>query len=156
MSYSPSLLELMGINIAEDLVNETHQSPEEKLWRYVLINAFEDARIIHSDRKSSIIKMEAHNWITKEEEDFINICWWAGWDPEQVKTQYLKAVQEKKITFTQRQVKWIEYYLKYLVLKDEKDKEKRINLRKAMLLARDAVFNSTTALVTSIICQAYS
>ena len=30
----------MGINIAEDLVNENHTSPEEKLWRYVLINAF--------------------------------------------------------------------------------------------------------------------
>ena len=106
----------MGINIAQDVVAQNHQSADQRLWRHVLLNAFEDARLEQSDRKSSIYKMEAHEWIAADSKDFQTICWWSGWDPEEVRGRYMKAVQKGDVTFNDRQVKWIKYYKKYLEL----------------------------------------
>jgi len=141
----------MGIDIAQDVVNQNHQSADQRLWRHVLLNAFEDARLYQSDRKSSIYKMEAHEWITQDCREFQSICWWAGWDPEIVRERYMKAVQTGNVTFTDRQVKWIKYYKTYLELKKLPTKEQRAPVRRALNIARTAVFNATTALVSNFI-----
>ena len=141
----------MGIDIAQDVVKQTHQSADQRLWRHVLLNAFEDARLLQSDRKSSIYKMEAHEWILQDHKDFQTICWWSGWDPEHVRNRYFKAVKKGDITFNDRQVKWIKYYKKYLELKKIPTKEQRAPVRKALEIARTAVFNATTALVSNFI-----
>ena len=104
----------MGINIAKEVVAQNHSSADQRLWRHVLLNAFEDARLEQSDRKSSIYKMEAHEWIAADTKDFQTICWWSGWDPEEVRGRYMKAVKNGDVTFTDRQIKWIKYYKKYL------------------------------------------
>ena len=142
----------MGIDIAQDVVKQTHQSADQRLWRHVLLNAFEDARLLQSDRKSSIYKMEAHEWIAADSKDFQTICWWSGWDPEEVRNRYMKAVKNGDVTFNDRQVKWIKYYKKYLELKKLPTKEERAPVRKALDKARLAVFNATTALVSHLIC----
>ena len=139
----------MGIDIAQDIVKQTHQSADQRLWRHVLLNAFEDARLLQSDRKSSIYKMEAHEWIAADSKDFQTICWWSGWDPEEVRNRYMKAVKNGDVTFNDRQVKWIKYYKKYLELKKLPTKEERAPVRKALDLARVAVFNATSALVSN-------
>ena len=141
----------MGIEISQDLIRENHVSSEQRLWRHVLIQAFEEAKFPQSDRKSSIYKMEAHEWIIQDQSDFETICWWSGWDPEHVRTQYFKAVRKGHITFNDRQVKWIKYYKKYLAVKNNKVKEERKFLRKQLEKARMAVFMSTTALVSNFI-----
>jgi hypothetical protein len=143
----------MGIEIAESLVSQNHHCPEQRLWRHVLLNAVEDTRIVQSDRKSSIYKMEAHEWITKENKDFNWICWQSGWDPELVKEQYFQAVRKGNITFTHRQLKWIEYYRLYLSLKKEADIQKRKTLRKQVEKLRHQVMETTTALVESLIVE---
>ena len=142
----------MGINISKDIVAQNHASAAQRLWRRVLLNAVEDAQLLQSDRKSSIYKMEAHEWIAKDDKDFQTICWWSGWDPEEVRTRYLKAVRRGDITFNDRQVKWIKYYKKYLELKKIPTKEQRAPVRRALNKARLAVFNATTALVSHLIC----
>ena len=139
----------MGIDIASDLAHQNHQSPEQRLWRRVLLHAFEEAKLPTSDRKSSIYKMEATDWIIQDSRDFQTICWWSGWDPEKVRAQYFKAVRKGQITFTDRQVKWIKYYKKYLAVKTNKIKEERKFLRRQLETARAAVFMSTTALVSN-------
>ena len=140
----------MGINISKDIVAQNHASATQRLWRRVLLNAVEDAQLLQSDRKSSIYKMEAHEWIAKDDKDFQTICWWSGWDPEEVRTRYLKAVRRGDITFNDRQVKWIKYYKKYLELKKIPTKEQRAPVRRALHIARMAVFNATTTLVTDL------
>tara|TARA_R100000306_G_scaffold8313_1_gene11289 strand:- start:14 stop:454 length:441 start_codon:yes stop_codon:yes gene_type:complete len=140
----------MGINISKDIVAQNHASAAQRLWRRVLLNAVEDAQLLQSDRKSSIYKMEAHEWIAKDDKDFQTICWWSGWDPEEVRTRYLKAVRRGDITFNDRQVKWIKYYKKYLELKKIPTKEQRAPVRRALHIARMAVFNATTTLVTDL------
>ena len=140
----------MGIDIAQDIVKQTHQSADQRLWRHVLLNAFEDAQLLQSDRKSSIYKMEAHEWIAADSKDFQTICWWSGWDPEDVRGRYMKAVKNGDVTFNDRQVKWIKYYKKYMQLKKIPTKEERAPVRKALQKAREAVFMATTALVTDL------
>ena len=49
----------MGIKVAQDLIEANHINQEQKLWRHVILNAFEDARLKTTDRKSSINKLEA-------------------------------------------------------------------------------------------------
>ena len=140
----------MGIDIAKEVVAQNYQSADQRLWRHVLLNAFEDARLEQSDRKSSIYKMEAHEWIAADSKDFQTICWWSGWDPEEVRGRYMKAVKNGGVTFNDRQVKWIKYYKKYLQLKKIPTKEERAPVRKALQKARAAVFMATTALVTDL------
>jgi len=140
----------MGIDIAKEVVAQNYQSADQRLWRHVLLNAFEDARLEQSDRKSSIYKMEAHEWIAADSKDFQTICWWSGWDPEEVRGRYMKAVKSGDVTFNDRQVKWIKYYKKYLQLKKIPTKEERAPVRKALQKARAAVFMATTALVTDL------
>ncbi len=143
----------MGINIAKEVVAQNHSSADQRLWRHVLLNAFEDARLEQSDRKSSIYKMEAHEWIAADTKDFQTICWWSGWDPEEVRGRYMKAVKNGDVTFTDRQIKWIKYYKKYLELKKIPTKEERAPVRKALHKARLAVFDATTAMVSNLNCM---
>tara|TARA_R110002020_G_scaffold128925_1_gene288864 strand:+ start:1094 stop:1564 length:471 start_codon:yes stop_codon:yes gene_type:complete len=156
MTYSLGLLKLMGIDIAQDIVKQTHDSADQRLWRHVLLNAFEDARLHQSDRKSSIYKMEAHEWISQDCKDFQTICWWSGWDPEEVRSRYFKAVKKGEITFNDRQVKWIKYYKKYLELKKIPTKEQRAPVRRALIIAREAVLNATSTLVSNFIISQQS
>ena len=141
----------MGISISQDIIAQNHVSAAQRLWRHVLLNAFDDARLLQSDRKSSIYKMEAHQWIADDTRDFQTICWWSGWDPEEVRGSYFKAVKNGSVTFNDRQVKWIKYYKKYLELKKIPTKEKRAPVRKALEKARAAVFIASTALVSNFI-----
>ena len=141
----------MGIDVAQDVINHKYQSADQRLWRHVVLNAFDDARLYQSDRKSSIYKMEANEWIVQDCKDFQTICWWSGWDPEDIRSKYFKAVKDGSITFNERQVKWIKYYKKYLELKKIPTKEKRAPVRKALEKARAAVFLASTALVSNFI-----
>ena len=143
----------MGIDIAKEVVAQNYQSADQRLWRHVLLNALEDARLEQSDRKSSIYKMEAHEWIAADTKDFQTICWWSGWDPEEVRGRYMKAVKKGDVTFNDRQVKWIKYYKKYLELKKIPTKEERAPVRQALHKARLAVFDATTAMVSNLSCM---
>jgi hypothetical protein len=104
-----------------------------------------------NDRKSSVNKFEAHNWLLKSD-DFETISWWAGWDPELVREHYKKAVKNMTITFTYKQVKWQKYYILYKKLQGEKDIESRVTLRKLVESARKQVFNAPASNIKNF-CQ---
>jgi len=36
----------MGTKIAQDIISETHVCNEQKLWRHVILNAFEDVMML--------------------------------------------------------------------------------------------------------------
>lgn len=119
----------MGIRIAADIIEENHISNEQKLWRHVILNAFEDTRCDAADRKSSLQKCDAHFWIARSE-DFDQICWWAGWEPDNVRYRYRKALSAGDIKFKRKHFLWHEYNLLYTRLKDEKDNDLRRELRR--------------------------
>ena len=88
----------MGIRITADIVEENHICNEQKLWRHVILNAFEDTRALSADRKASLAKCDAHYWIARSK-DFEQICWWAGWEPDNVRYRYRKALSNGDIKF---------------------------------------------------------
>jgi hypothetical protein len=119
----------MGTSIASDIISENHVCNEQKLWRHVILNAFEDVKILAGDRKNSLNKCDAHYWIAKSK-DFEQICWWAGWEPENVRYRYLKALRQGLIKFKRKHFLWHEYNLLFQRLKNETDIEIRRTLRR--------------------------
>ena len=142
MSYYQDLLKLMGINFATEMVQQNKPS-EVKLWRAVINNALGDISNNLSDRKSSIYKLDAHYWIVNNQEDFKKVCYYADLEPDNLRLQYIRAVKNKKIIFTDKQYKWKKYNDNYQLLKEEKDKEERRKIRKIVEYLRRLVFNAS-------------
>ena len=78
----------MGTEFAEISLNTNHIIAEQKLWRGVLFNALDETMIGGSDRKSSIYKIDSHNWIVNKTDDFEKVCFWGGYDPDNVTEKY--------------------------------------------------------------------
>ena len=117
----------MGTKITADIVADNHISNEQKLWRHVILNAFEDARVLAGDRKSSLNKCDAHYWIAQSN-DFEQICWWAGWEPDDVRYRYYKALKNGDIKFKRKHFLWKQYNDIFQRLKVEVD----INIRREL------------------------
>ena len=149
MSCYQSLLSVMGINFATEMISAV-KSNETKLWRAVLSHALSDCMIPLSDRKSSLQKLEAHQWIMDNGEEFQKICYWADFEPTNVRFQYIRAIKLGKITFTERQLKWKKYNELYQRLKTVTDKEERKYLRKYVENLRKSVANSTLKIVSIV------
>ena len=139
----------MGTNIASDLITDNHNLPEEKLWRYVILNAIEDARATAADRKTSVYKFDAHEWILNGD-DFEQVCWWAGWDPEEVRLNYKKALKNQAIVFLEKHLRWNDYTRMFKKLKSARDKESRKYLRSKVEEARKKVMEARMVVVTTL------
>ena len=150
MIYSLDLLKLMGTNIASDVIEENHVNNEQKLWRHVILNAFEDVRILTGDRKSSLNKCDAHFWISSSKE-FEQICWWAGWEPDNVRYRYVKALREGLIKFKKKHVLWHEYNLLFQRLKKETDQNIRKELRRNIENKRKQIMTADDVFVESFL-----
>ena len=149
MSYYQDLLKIMGINFATEMVKQD-KSSEIKLWRAVINNALGDVILTLSDRKSSIKKMEVHNWIMNNDDYFQQVCYYAELEPSNVQLQYIRAIKKGTITFTDRQIKWKKYYDNFQILKNEKDKEERKRLRKIVEYLRKLVSDSTNKFINPL------
>lgn len=146
----------MGINLAKDLITNNHINPEQKLWRHVVIHAFEDAKIEVSDRKSSMYKWNAHQWFVEKSNQFQVVCYWSGWDPDEVQFRYQKGLKDAQIQFNERQLSWVKYTRLFNQYRNATDKESRKYYLKQVESARQTVFHATTALVTSMLVQSLS
>ena len=150
MKASTDLLRAIGINLARNILEQDELSPEAKLWRCVILNAFEDTFVKHSDRKNSLKKLTAHNWIISMCDDFTNVCICAELEPEIVKEAYVKALKDKNVRFTKRQLMWLKYDKLYNRMKDLSDKEKQRMIRKRVNALREEVFLTSTEYVSTV------
>jgi len=141
----------MGIDFATIAISNEELIPEQLLWRGVLVNAIEDTLITQSDRKSSIIKLEAHDWIINNGEDFQKVCYWSGFTPEHINEKYIQAIKRGDITFNFKQVAWGKYYLQYKLYKKCQEYESKKYHRKRLESLRKVVIEATTAVFTSIL-----
>ena len=153
MSSSPYLYKLMGLSFTRSVVDKK-LNPEHKLWRAVVINAFDDTMITLSDRKSSVQKIEAHNWILQESRDYREVCEWALLDPEEMKEHYIGALKRKVITFTKKQVRWAEYNRIYKALFCDINVDQKKLIRRRLDELRKEIQNTSTSYTDSIILQA--
>ena len=144
----------MGTEFAEITLKTDHIVPEQKLWRGVLFNALDETMIGSSDRKSSIYKIDSHNWIVSKGDDFEKVCFWGGYDPDNVTEKYSAAVKRGDIKFNERQIAWGKYYKQYLIYKKSKDVESRKYHRNRLEWLRKEVKQATTALISMLIVSA--
>ena len=108
MNYSVNLLKLLGINVAADVIKQKN-SPEQRLFQAIVLQAFEDAMTTQGTKQESYLKKEAHDWLLDKNKSFEFICWNAGFDPDVISSKYFKLVKEGKVTFTELQRSWVKY-----------------------------------------------
>ena len=143
----------MGLSFTRSVIDK-RLNPEHKLWRAVVINAFDDTMITMSDRKSSVQKIEAHNWILQESRDYREVCEWALLDPEEMKEHYISALKRKVIAFTKKQVRWAEYNKIYKVLFCDVSVEQKKMIRRRLEELRREIHDTATSYTDSIILEA--
>ena len=138
MNISIEILKIMGLNIAEKLV-EKSLDPEIRIWRGVISMALEDVLITNQNRTESVLKGDAHDWFCNDSEDFRFVCNQAELEPKYVRLRYLNALEDGKIKFTQRQHLNIKYTKEYEKLRKAKNKEERKRFFKNIEELRKAI-----------------
>jgi len=152
MRAAPVLLKTMGVRFARSVLADIYLDAEQKLWRAVVINALEDCMVEQSDRKNSLIKINAHNWILSNSKSFDLVCHWGGLDPDVVEASYKQALCTKKLNFTKRQIAWFEYdkvYKKLLSCNNkfyQKKIRKQLDCMRVNVKATPVTYVSTTFL----------
>lgn len=140
----------MGTSIAT-LMLRTDVEPEEKLWRGVLVNAFDDAASTSQERKPSIYKCDAHDWIMSNVTDFVQVCYYAGFEPENVKERYKMAIMNKLITFSPKNFAWKKYSIQFKKYRNCKDPDSKAYHRKHLEHLRNAVVLATTVYISNLV-----
>lgn len=139
-----------AISMHVDAINTNAFTPETKLWRRVISHALEDTLIVNSDRKKSLAKVKAHNWITGQEKDFCHACYRADLDPDMIYQTYIKMIKQGLIKFTARQLKWIEYQLLWDKLNQAQGNGAKRQLRLKIKRFRNVVLNTDTNFSSTI------
>tara|TARA_R110000751_G_scaffold50753_2_gene111893 strand:+ start:747 stop:1211 length:465 start_codon:yes stop_codon:yes gene_type:complete len=130
--------------------------PEERLWRSVIINALEDTQITHVDRKSSITKLKAHNWIISNCGDFQDICTWAELQPDIINTHYRGLLKKKVVRFTDKQILWYQYDLFSQTLNEMTDDRQKKAQRRKMKDMRELICQTPGELLSTIFLSVLS
>jgi hypothetical protein len=99
--------------IEVELMEGDNFLPEQKLFRAVVVLAFEDAKSLTRLRAAAILKSKAHRWFTNGGKDFVLICSLAGLNAQVVKDKYLQMYHDKIINFTDLEIKYINSYWKF-------------------------------------------
>ena len=142
--------------IATEALAHKNLLPEERLWRSVIINALEDTQIVHVDRKNSIAKLKAHNWIIGNEEDFQNICIWGELEPDIINSHYRNLLKKKIVRFTDKQILWYRYDLFSKTLNQVSDERKKKVLRRKIRDMRELICATPGQLVSTIFLSVLS
>ena len=138
------------LHLHVDAINTNAFTPETKLWRRVISHALEDTLIIHSDRKKSLAKIKAHNWITGQEDDFCHACYRADLDPDMIYETYVKMIKDGFIRFNARQVKWVQYQALWEKVKQANGLQAKRKLRAKIKTFRIEVLTTDTNYLSTI------
>jgi len=123
VNYSPTLLKILGTDMAHKIINVKY--PEQRLFQAIIVQAFEDCIVKTNNKRDVYNKEDSYKWFNAADDDFERVCWYADMDPSFVKDRFLKLKREKIIYFTKDELIWIEYRDKYKRYRAAKSKEAR-------------------------------
>jgi len=146
MSSSPHLFKMMGLGFTRSMIDKTLE-PENKLWRAVVLNAFDDTLINASDRKASLQKINAHNWIIHGSRDYEIVCEWALLDADEMKQHYINALKRRVMYFNKKQIRWSEYHRIYCLLDHDIDPESKKHIRRKLDVLREEIHNTEPVII---------
>ena len=132
MTCAPSLLKYLGTKLSL-AITKPKAFAEQRLFQAILVQALEDATNPSNFKRETYHKHDSHCWFVDNSEDFQQICWGAELDPDFVRGEYLKMVDNGKIIFTKMQVAWIRYRSLYKRYRDAKSKDERREIRALIL-----------------------
>jgi hypothetical protein len=128
MTCAPSLLKFLGIKLSLE-ITKPKAFAEQRLFQAILVQALEDATNISNFKKETYHKHDSHCWFVDNSNDFQRVCWGAELDPDFVRGEYLKMVDNGKIKFTEMQIGWIRYRSLYKQYREANSKEERRKIR---------------------------
>jgi len=129
MTCSPSLLKLLGIKLAMEIIKPKVLS-EQRLFQAIIVQALEDVMNPSSFKKETYWKEDAYRWFYNNSVDFQDVCWAADMDPEVIRDEFIKLVKNKKIYFTKLQTHWLNYRELYKLYREAESKEERREIKK--------------------------
>ena len=138
MSFSPSLLKILGTNISHALIDTTRPC-EQRLFQAIIVQAFEDALNPSPTKTETYYKIDAHNWFMYPDSVFVKICWLAGFDPDIITDRYKKLQATGQVTFTKIQQNWVKYRDLYKQYRATNSSEER---REIMKQIKNLEFNN--------------
>ena len=140
MTCSPSLLKLLGIKLANELI-KPKADPEQRLFQAIIVQALEDALSISVYKKETYLKHDAHKWFLGNTSDFQDVCWSADLDPEFIRNEYIKLIKHKKVVFNKIQHSWINYRELYRLYRNAGSKEERRKIRELIMIENSKRFS---------------
>ena len=132
MTCAPSLLKYLGTKLSL-AITKPKAFAEQRLFQAIIVQALEDATNPSNFKRETYHKHDSHCWFVDNSEDFQQICWGAELDPDFVRGEYLKMVDNGKIIFTKMQVSWIRYRSLYKRYREAKSKDERREIRALIL-----------------------
>ena len=132
MTCAPSLLKYLGTKLSL-AITKPKAFAEQRLFQAILVQALEDATNPSNFKRETYHKHDSHWWFVDNSEDFQHVCWGAELDPDFVRGEYLKMVDNGKIIFTKMQVAWIRYRSLYKRYREAKSKDERREIRALIL-----------------------
>ena len=132
MTCAPSLLKYLGTKLSL-AITKPRAFAEQRLFQAILVQALEDATNPSNFKRETYHKHDSHCWFVDNSQDFQDVCWGAELDPDFVRGEYLKMVDNGKIIFTKMQVAWIRYRSLYKRYREAKSKDERREIRALIL-----------------------
>jgi hypothetical protein len=132
MTCAPSLLKYLGTKLSL-AITKPKAFAEQRLFQAILVQALEDATNSSNFKRETYHKHDSHCWFVDNSQDFQDICWGAELDPDFVRGEYLKMVDDEKIIFTKIQIAWIRYRSLYKRYREANSKDERREIRALIL-----------------------
>ena len=98
MNYSLNLLKILGISISRELING-QRTPDNGFSGHNL-QAFEDALNMGQHKHDAYAKQDSYNWFTNDTQNFTNICWFASFEPDIIRSKFNELISNKTIRYT--------------------------------------------------------
>lgn len=128
MTCAPSLLKYLGTKLSL-AITKPKAFAEQRLFQAILVQALEDATNPSNFKRETYHKHDSHCWFVDNSDDFQQVCWGAELDPEFVRGEYLKMIDNGKIKFSAMQISWLRYRNLYKRYREASSKEERREIR---------------------------
>ena len=132
MSCAPSLLKFLGTKLSLEITKPKPYA-EQRLFRAIIVQALEDATNPSNFKRETYHKHDSHCWFIDNSDDFQEVCWGADMDPDFVRGEYLRLLDDGKIYFTKMQISWLRYRRLYKEYREAANKEERRKVRDKIL-----------------------
>jgi len=119
----------LGIKLSMELTRPKELA-EQRLFQAILVQALEDVLNPSNFKKETYWKEDAYKWFFNNSKDFQDVCWAADMDPELIRGEFIKLINNKKIKFSNKQQRWLNYRELYRLYREASNKEERREIRK--------------------------